>query len=174
MPHQFEATLSNLQIEGLGNWTVMFVPAAVQTALGLKGRLDVRLQFKGCTFQRTLLPSGDGQYFFVLNVAMRKQARIKVGDTVEVTLEPDETYSVVEVPDYFLAELEDFPDAKAEFEKSPPSMRRWIAAQLDEAKSMDTKANRVVKYIEVLTRRWHERQAKQARKKKPAAENEDT
>lgn len=171
MAHQFEATLTNLQIEGLGNWTVMFVPSDVHTALGVKGRLDVRLQFSGCTFQRTLLPSGDGQYFFVLNVAMRKQARIKVGDTVAVALEPDETYSVVEMPDYFLAELEDFPEAKAEYEKTAPSMRRWIAAQLEEAKSMDTKANRVVKYIEVLTRRWRERTMKAAKKNKPNSED---
>lgn len=126
------------------------VPPEVVEALGAKTRFDVRGLIDGVPFQRTLLSDGHGGYFIVTNADMRRRIGKGLGSPVIVEMEPDETYKVVELPDYFEEELDQNPVAKAAYEKCPPSSKRWIAQYLTEVKSLDAKANRVVKALEIL------------------------
>ena len=149
MQQTFEAEI--IQISDL--WLVIFAPFDVKAAFGEKSRIDVCGTIDGVPYQRTLLPDGQGRHFIVTNTAIRKKLKKKAGDKVLVTMQPDETYAVVVLPDYFEEELENFPVAKAYYEKSAPSFKRWVVQFLTEPKSPDVKANRVIKMIEILEER---------------------
>lgn len=149
MQQTFEAEI--VQISDV--WLVIFVPFDVKAAFDEKSRIDVRGAIDGVPYQRTLLPDGQGRHFIVTNAAIRKKIKKKAGDRVHVTMEPDETYAVVALPDYFEEELENFPVAKAYYEKSAPSFKRWVVQYLTEPKSLDAKAKRVIKMIEILEER---------------------
>lgn len=146
---------------------IALVPFDIETVFGVKNRVDVRGTIEGYTFERTLLPLGDGRHYFMLNAKMLKAIRKKAGDEVYIEIEEQENtdYKEVELPDYFLIELEENPIAKAQYEVTNPSGRRWIVQFLTEPKSADVKAKRVLKTIEVLERHYHIRMEKEKGKK---------
>ncbi len=146
--YRFESSITAMNMNEI--WKVVMVPPEIVQALGAKTRLDVRGRIDGVPFQRTLLSDGQGGHFIVTNVEMRRRIGKQAGSTVVVEIEPDETYRIVELPDYFEDELDQNPVAQAAYEKSPPSSKRWIANYLTEVKSLDAKANRVVKALEIL------------------------
>lgn len=146
---------------------IALVPFDIETVFGVKNRVDVRGTIEGCAFERTLLPLGDGRHYFMLNAKILKTIRKKAGDEVYIEIEEQENtdYKEVELPDYFLLELEENPIAKAQYEVTNPSGRRWMAQFLTEPKSAEVKAKRVLKAIEVLERHYRIRMEKEKRKK---------
>lgn len=159
--YRFESSILDFNENGI--WKIVMVPPEVVEALGAKTRFDVRGLIDGVPFQRTLLSDGRGGHFIVTNVAMRRRIGKQSGSAVVVEIEPDETYKTVVLPDYFEDELEENPVAKAAYEKCPPSSKRWIAQYLTEVKSLDAKANRVVKALEILEA-WAARAQKKSKK----------
>ena len=151
MLQSFNAQITTFNASAI--WQVVYVPFDPVAVFGKKGRIDVCGTIDGLPYQRTLLPDGQGRHFIVTNAVMRKKIRKKVGDTVIVTMEPDATYAIVILPDYFEEELENYPLAKAYYEKSAPSFKRWVVQFLTEPKNMDTKANRVITMIGILEQR---------------------
>ena len=155
MKQSFNSTLESLYM-GI-KVTVIPIPFSVEKTFGTKGKIDVKGTLDGWPIQRTLLSAGDGTHYFIIDAATRKKLGKRDGDAVFVEIEPDETYKIVELPDYFLYELEENLIAKAEYERSPPSMKRWILTYLTEAKSADTKANRVLKVLDIMVERSQRR-----------------
>ena len=133
---------------------IAVVPFNIEEIFGVKNRVDVRGTIDGCPFERTLLPLGNGQHYFMLNAKILKAIRKKAGDEVTIAIEEQEytAYKEVDFPDYFLAELADNPIAKAELDLTNPSGKRWMAQSIVDAKSADAKANRILKIFEVLER----------------------
>ena len=146
---------------------IALVPFDIETIFGVKNRVDIRGTIDGHPFERTLLPLGDGRHYFMLNAKMLKAIRKKMGDEVYIEIEEKEHtgYKEVELPDYFIMELEENPVAKAQYELCNPSMKRWVAQYVTEPKSADTKAKRVIKAIEVLERHSSLRVEKEKKKK---------
>ena len=143
--------------------TIVPIPINVETAFGTKVKLDVKGTVDGLPIQRTLLSAGDGTHYFIIKNAFRKQLGKEDGDIVFVEIEPDETYKDVEIPDILLYELEENDIAKAEYNRTSPSSRRWMRDYLTDVKSLDAKANRVLKVLEMLERnskRWAEKAKK--------------
>jgi hypothetical protein len=140
--------------------TVAFVPFSVEKTFGTKGKVDIKGTIDGLPIQRTLMPAGNGEHFLIINVEMRKAIGKDDGDAVFIEIEPDETYKDVEMPDYFLYELEENVIGKIEFECTSPSNKRWMQKYLMDGKSMDTKANRVLKVLEMLVRNSARRKGK--------------
>lgn len=155
MKQSFKAILQSINI-GM-QVTIVPIRFDVEKTFGTKNRVDVKGTLDGLPIQRTLLPAGDGTHYLMLNAAMRKAISKGEGDEVFVEIEPDDTYKIVEMPDYFLFELEENTVAKTEFERTSPSNKRWMQQFLTEGKSMDTKANRVLKVLEMLVRNSNRR-----------------
>jgi hypothetical protein len=150
-----------LQSMNLGmHVTIVPIPFDVEKIFGTKNRVDVKGTLDGLPIQRTLLSAGDGTHYFMLNAAMRKAIGKGEGDEVFVEIEPDDTYKDVEIPDFLLYELEENPVAKLEYERTSPSNRRWMTQYLTEVKSLDAKANRVLKVLEILIRNSNRRKEK--------------
>ncbi len=148
---------------------IALVPFDIEKVFGVKNRVDVRGTIDGYTFERTLLPLGDGRHYFMLNAKMLKAIRKKMGDEVYIEIEEQENegYKEVELPDYFVAELDENPIAKAQYAVSNPSTKRWVAQFVTEPKSLDAKAKRVLKALEVLERHYHMRLEKDKSKRYP-------
>ncbi len=146
--------------------TVAFVPIDVEKTFGTKGKIDVKGTIDGFPIQRTLMPAGDGEHYLIINLATRKAIGKDDGDAVFIEIEPDDTYKNVEIPDFFLSELEENPIAKHEFDLTSPSNKRWYLAFLTDVKSLETQANRVLKALDMLMRNSRRRAEKQKNKKK--------
>jgi hypothetical protein len=148
---------------------IAVVPFDIEAVFGVKNRVDVRGKIDGHSFERTLLPLGDGKHYFMLNAKILKAIGKKMGDEVIIDIEEQEhtAYKEVELPDYFLQELEENPVAKAEYELTNPSGKRWMVQSILEAKSADAKAKRILKVLEVLERNSQQRAEKAKAKKAP-------
>ncbi len=144
---------------------IALVPFDIEAVFGVKNRVDIRGTIDGLAFERTLLPVGDGRHYFMLNAKMMKAIGKKMGDEVLIEIEEteNESYKEVVLPDYFLMELEENPAAKAGYELSNPSGKRWVAQYVTEPKSADAKAKRVLKVLDVLER-WHQTKMEKAKK----------
>jgi Domain of unknown function (DUF1905)/Bacteriocin-protection, YdeI or OmpD-Associated len=159
MKQSFKAVLQPINI-GM-QVTIVPIPFDVETAFGLKNRVDIKGTLDGLPIQRTILSAGDGTHYIMLNAAMRKALGKGNGDEVFVEIEPDETYKNVEIPDFLRYELEENAVAKAEYALTSPSNRRWMTQYLTDVKSLDAKANRVLKVLEILERNSRRRSEKQ-------------
>lgn len=98
--------------------------------------------------QFNLLPMKNGTMLLPLKAALRKAIQKKEGDTVHVTLFRDK--SPVLVPDYIVDSLMDFPLAHNFFMSLSESNKKYYIDWIEEAKTMETKTNRMVKTIEQL------------------------
>jgi Domain of unknown function (DUF1905)/Bacteriocin-protection, YdeI or OmpD-Associated len=145
---------------------IALVPFDIETIFGVKNRVDVRGTIEGYTIERTLLPLGDGRHYFMLNAKILKAIGKKEGDElfIEIEEQEHEGYKEVELPDYFIMELAENSIAKAQYEVSNPSTKRWVAQYVTEPKSVDAKANRVLKALEVLEKRYYMRLEKRKSK----------
>lgn len=161
MKQSFTTTLQSTNI-GI-QVTIVPIPFSIETVFGTKGKLDVKGSVDGLPIQRTLLSAGDGTHYFIIKNAFRRQLGKEEGDTVFVEIEPDETYKDVEIPEILLYELEENDVAKAEYNRTSPSSRRWMRDYLTDVKSLDAKANRVLKVLEMLERN-SKRRADKAKK----------
>lgn len=163
---QFHTTLQSIN-GATSPIVIALVPFDVEAIFGIKNRVDIRGTIDGHPFERTLLPLGDGRHYFMLNAKMMKAIRKKMGDEVYIEIEEKEntSYKEVELPDYFLMELEENPSAKAEYELSNPSAKRWVLQFITEPKSADAKAKRILKALEVLERNHRIRLEKENTKK---------
>lgn len=141
---------------------IAVVPFDIEKVFGIKNRVDIKGTIDGCPIERTLLPLGNGQHYFMLNAKILKAIGKKSGDEVFVEIEEQENqgYKEVELPDYFLMELEENPVAKAEYELTNPSGKRNFLQLLTEPKSADAKAKRVIKVLEILERNSRQRAEK--------------
>ena len=146
---------------------IAVVPFDIETVFGVKNRVDIKGTVDSCPIERTLLPVGDGRHYFMLNVKILKAIGKKTGDEVYIEIEEQEHtgYKEVELPDYFIMELEDNPVAKAEYELTNPSGKRNVLLLLTEPKSLEAKAKRVIKVLDILERNSRQR-AEKAQKNK--------
>ncbi len=142
--------------------TVLVVPFDIESVFGIKNRVDIRGTVDTCPIERTLLPLGDGRHYLMMNAKILKAIKKKSGDEVYVEIEEQENtgYKEVELPDYFVLELDENPIAKAEYDLTNPSGKRNVLHLLTEPKSLEAKAKRVIKVLEILERNSRQRAEK--------------
>ncbi len=130
------------------------VPAAISAAFGKKGTVPVTGTVNGIEWRGNLLPNGKGGHRMILNGALRKQARVGVGHTVEVSLQADEAARAVPLPDE-LAEALRENELLDKFNALPPSHRRHTLLWLQSAKTRPTWERRVETLVmRLATKNW--------------------
>jgi hypothetical protein len=108
-----------------GAWSWIEVPARVSRALApwqKAGHVRIDATLNDTPVQGSLSPRGGGRQMLILNAAMRREAGIKVGDAVRVTVSP-RVNDAVRVPDDLAAAL-DAAGARATFD-AMDSSHRW-------------------------------------------------
>jgi bifunctional DNA-binding transcriptional regulator/antitoxin component of YhaV-PrlF toxin-antitoxin module len=88
-----------------------------------------------------------GQAMVPVSAEHRKAAGVAAGDQVEVTLTLDTAPRVVEVPEDLAAALDAEPGARAAFDALSASGKKAITANVEGAKTPETRARRVAKAV---------------------------
>ena len=91
------------------------------------------------------------KFMISLSAENRKNANVKGGDTVEISLELDTAPRKVEIPSDLKKAFDKNKVAKANFEKSAPSKKKAIVLSITDAKTVETKLRRIEKAIEQLS-----------------------
>ena len=137
-------------------WSYIEVPAdlAQQLKPGNKRSFRVRGMLDGFEVQgMALMPMGKGDFIMALKADVRKGIRKNKGAMLRVRIEEDVDYKV-ELPDD-LKDCFDFePDAFEFFNSLAKSHREYFIKWINEAKTAETRAKRVVNTVNAMLRKW--------------------
>lgn len=137
-------------------WSYIEIPADLAQQLKpgnkksfrVKGMLD-SLPVSGMA----LMPMGDGNFIMALKADVRKALRKNKGAMLQVKLEEDTNFKI-EMPDD-LKECFDFePDAFDFYNTLPKSHRDYFIKWINDAKTSETRAKRIVNTINAMLRKW--------------------
>ena len=112
-------------------------------------RFPVVASVNGYTWRTSVMRMG-GEFLVGLNRAVRQEAGVEAGDTVDVALELDTAPREVVVPAALADALTADPDARAAFDRLAYTHRKEFAQWIDEAKRDDTRERRVVHALQML------------------------
>lgn len=90
-----------------------------------------------------------GQYFMPLNKALQDQTRLKPGDHVRVSMEPDEA-QVEAMPEDFEQAIQKQPALQEFFESLTVFQRNTYVEWVSSAKKAETRATRIQDSLELL------------------------
>lgn len=122
----------------INSWTILRLPESASSKLPSRGMTMVSGTLNGAPFKAVLEP--DGKYgpglkpshWFAPDKKLLSDAKAKVGDTVEVTIEPTKEWIEPEVPTDVKKALASSPKAEALWKDITPMARwdwiRWIRA----------------------------------------------
>jgi hypothetical protein len=137
------------QVIPSGNATAVEVPQAVMQALGPQARPAIVVSINGHSW-RSRIALMRGQVLVGISAENRAGAGIALGDVVEVDLELDEAPREVDEPADLAAALDADAQARAAFKRLPFGLKRKHVAQIEQAKSDETRLRRISKLIATL------------------------
>jgi len=149
-PQKFRATLEAV---GMGmNFVVARISVDLKKAWPEWTSRRVRGEINGFAFQTTLFPTsqGNGGLTLLVNKKMQAGARVRAGQKAEISLEPEMGEAKYELPPELQKELKQDKALWKYFQKLPPSMRKWSAAFVDQAKGPEVRQRRAQKTAENL------------------------
>ena len=137
-------------------WQYVNVPADIAQELKpgnkksfrVRGMLDA-LPVAGIA----LLPMGGGDFILVLKAALRKALRKNKGAMLKVTIEEDTDFKI-EMPEDLKECLEFEEGAMDAFNAMPGSHRNYFIKWINDAKTEETRAKRIVNTINAMLRKW--------------------
>src|SRR5476649_1511224 len=137
-------------------WSYIDIPAdlAQQLKPGNKKSFRVRGMLDGFAVNgMALMPMGGGNFIMALKAEVRKGIHKNAGAMLQVKLEEDLDYKI-EVP-YDLKECFDFePEALAFFNSLAKSHREYFIKWINEAKTNETRAKRIINTVNAMLRKW--------------------
>jgi hypothetical protein len=147
---KFEATL--VRPEGIGTWTFAPVSSELAKEVGIRARQRVKGKIDGVPFACSLLPQGDGSHMIVVKKEVRDKIGKAAGQVVRIEMSLDDAPVRVEVPQDFARALREDKKALSYFEKIAPSHKKAYIGWIDEAKRPETRASRIKKGVEMLSK----------------------
>ena len=125
------------------------VPFDVKKEFG-KARPPVKVSINGYKYRSTISVYG-GKYYLPVRRERREAAGVKLGDIVEVTIQPDTEIRRVDPPAALSAALARNGPAKAQWERLSYSQKKEYAEAVLGAKKHETQARRIQRIIKALT-----------------------
>jgi hypothetical protein len=147
-PQTFTAILK--RPEGVGTWTYCDIPFDVTLLYGVKGQVKVKGVLNGQTFRSSGMPHGDGTHYLVVNKALRDAAGVRQGDSVQVSIEPDQESRNLTLPLDLVKALGQNTPAKDAFDKLSYSHQKEYVGWIESAKKAETRQARIAKAMEML------------------------
>lgn len=126
------------------------VPEEIGRTFGTHGNIPVKGFINEYSIRATLVPIGGGRHRLYINGEMRRGAGVEVGDTIRVSLEPDNEPRELPVPLLLRKFLDSDSKAGAAWDKLPPSYRREYLAYLNSLKTPEALERNVRKVIAEL------------------------
>lgn len=134
-----------------GNNTGIHVSETILDKLNGGKKPLVKVTLNGYTYRSAVGKMAD-KFMISLSAENRKNANVKGGDTLEVTVALDTEPRTIELPAELQASLNKNKEAKAAFEKLAPSKKKAIVLSVTEAKTEEIKWRRIEKAINDLTK----------------------
>jgi bifunctional DNA-binding transcriptional regulator/antitoxin component of YhaV-PrlF toxin-antitoxin module len=128
---------------GTGNHAALEIPLAHLDPIGGNKRAPLKLTINGHTYQSTAT-GVNGKCMVVFPMRDREQAHVAAGDVVQVTLELDNGYREVIMPEELNKRLEE-QNLSKKFANLNYSTRKECARDVTEAKSDETRQRRIEK-----------------------------
>ncbi len=137
-------------------WTYIDIPADIAQELKpgnkksfrVRGMLDA-LPVRGLA----LMPMGEGTFIMALKADIRKALHKNAGSMLQLRLEEDVDFKVDMPGD--LQECFDFePETWDFFNSLPKSHREYFIKWINEAKTNETRAKRIVNTVNAMLRKW--------------------
>ena len=144
------------KLEGEGenrNMTAIRPPFAVKATFG-GTRVPVSGTINGHPYRSTISYMG-GEHFMVVSKALREAAGINIGDTIEVTMQPDTAERSVEVPADLTVALKNTPNAQETFDSMSYTHRKEFVQWVSSAKRPETRESRLKRTVEMVLRKQH-------------------
>jgi hypothetical protein len=130
----------------VGNNTGINVPPEVIEKLGGGKKPAVVVTLNNYSYRSTVAVMG-GRYMISLSAENRKNANVKGGDELEITVMLDTEARTVDLPSDFKKGLDNNKQAQMAFEKLSPSKKKAMVVSINEAKTEETKFKRIEKAI---------------------------
>jgi hypothetical protein len=140
---------AELRSTGRGGGHLVVVPPDVIRRLGGKGRIAVRATFNGIPYRGSIMRM-DGVTMLGVTKAIMTQARVDVGDQLDVVVENDDTPREVALPAELAEAFAGSPAACAAWNALSYTARKEHAASIEDAKRPETRARRVAKVLDSL------------------------
>lgn len=136
-------------LEGHGPAAAIVLTDEQVASLGAGRAFPVVVDFGDRSIRLRLSRMG-GQNMIGFSKAARAEAGVEIDEEIEVTISPDTAERVIEIPPALTLALDADPAIRAAFENLPPSKRKEMARQIDEAKAEETRSRRLQKIIDAL------------------------
>ena len=136
-------------------WTYVEIPAELAQQMKPGNKKSFRVRGKLDDFVvagMALMPAGDGKFMLSLREEIRKGIRKSSGAILRIRLEEDVDYKV-DTPDDLLECFAFEPEAGDFFDSLAPSHRGYFIKWITDAKTEQTRANRIANTINALVRR---------------------
>ena len=111
----------------------------------------VKVTLNGYTYRSAVGKMNDG-FMISLSAENRKNAHVKGGDTLEVSIDLDSEPRMVVLPAELQQALDKNRAAEIVFEQLAPGRKKAIVLSITEAKTEATKIKRIAKAMDELTR----------------------
>jgi hypothetical protein len=132
-----------------GGGAYVLFPYDTKAEFGTRGQVRVKATFDGTAYSGSLVKYGLPQHLLPVLKGIREKVGKGPGDTVEVTIEHDESVRTVDVPAPFAALLKK-EQLLAVFEKLSFTHRKEYCRWISGAKKEETRRARTTKAIEML------------------------
>ena len=143
---QFRGTV---QLDGK-TATGIRVPEKIVAALGGGNRPRVRVTLAGYSYQTTVARMR-GEFVFPVSAAVREQAGVAAGDTLDIEIELDDTPRELHIPAELASALKQNERARAAFDALSYTNKKRHATAIESAKAEETRQRRLAKILEELT-----------------------
>ncbi|MGO9795170.1 MAG: YdeI/OmpD-associated family protein [Terracidiphilus sp.] len=138
-------------IAGMGGGAGVLFPYDVEKEFGTKGSVPVQATLDEVVYRGSLMNCGMSHHTLGVLKGVREQIGKGPGDTIEVVVWKDEEERVVAIPAPFKALLKK-EGLLAGFEKLSYTHRKEYVRWIEEAKKEETRQNRMVKAVAMLTK----------------------
>jgi Domain of unknown function (DUF1905)/Bacteriocin-protection, YdeI or OmpD-Associated len=150
-PETFHFTAPLETWKSRSTFYIISFPHPVEEVFGTKGRVRFTGTINGIKVEQTLMPGRSGFHYISLGSTLRRQLKLREGDTVEVELKRDERPDdFVELPEALVAALELEPLLKKKFDALTPGFKRSLCYWINSAKGIDTRVNRSLEILKRL------------------------
>lgn len=138
-------------------WSYIEIPAhlAQQLKPGNKKAFRVKGMLDGLAVNgMALMPMGEGNFIMALKADVRKAVHKNAGAMLQVKIEEDTDFKIEVPPD--LKQCFDFEPEALTFYNSLPNSHRWYFIKwINDAKTNETRAKRIVNTVNAMLRKWN-------------------
>jgi hypothetical protein len=141
----FKAKLSPVQVQFVS--TIIYIPDKIADSLP-RERLRTKGTINGASFSLAIQYRKNGPSFFIVSAPLRKVAKIKAGDTVEVKFKV--VSDKVELPEELEAVLAQDDEGMKVWKTFKPGKQRSLSYYVNSAKNIDTRVTRALQLVEKM------------------------